>query len=152
MLGLADPPPFRIDRLLGELGGNAADTPDARRRFRDFVEDARPSTPSVAHAIRSDQRVVGDEAFVRQVHTLAVESHHREHPARDWNLWRPTLPQLFSRHRPDTLPETVRTACVIHGYKLREIALALGVHYSTVSRLLRRAESRSSAPGGQVLQ
>jgi len=143
MLGLADAPPFlRLDRLLGELGGAAADKSDAQRRFRDLVEETMPSTPSVAHAIRSDQRVVGDDAFVRQIHPLAVESHRREHPTRDWSLWRPPLQQLFARHRRDTLPETVKTACVVHGYKLREIALALGVHYSTVSRLLRRAESR----------
>ena len=55
------------------------------------------------------------------------------------NPVRPRLKNLF-RDRP---ADAILVAYRDHGYRLKEIAQHLGVHYATVSRRLTKLESRS---------
>lgn len=118
-----------VDWLLAQFG---KDPVRGRERYRSFVregghEAGRVSSPSRLYAATND--------FVRQVapqveETVAIVRAERE-PIRT------ALADLFAKEAARALLLAYRE----HGYRLREIADHLGVHPSTVSRRLRRAEA-----------
>jgi len=114
----------------------------ATRHYRDFVRDGvgQPSIWQDVHA----QAVLGEPAFVEQLrgHLRGAEA-VKEIPRRQRYLGRPTLRTLFagelSRARRDAL---IVRAVERHGYSQKEVADAVGLHYSTVSRLANRETAR----------
>ncbi|GIX48065.1 MAG: hypothetical protein KatS3mg131_2276 [Candidatus Tectimicrobiota bacterium] len=58
--------------------------------------------------------------------------------------WRP----LFAS-ASGTKAQLMYTAHVEYGYTLREIAAHLGVHYTTVSKLVRKVEQERQEEGGR---
>jgi DNA-directed RNA polymerase specialized sigma24 family protein len=83
---------------------------------------------------RLGQIYLGDKAFIRRRRPRRRSS--SEVPRRQREPIRCSLQELL-RERSDT---AVALAYREHGYSLREIALELGVHYSTVSRRLKTEE------------
>lgn len=127
MVGLEPPGLLAVDLVL-ELFGETHTI--AREQLRAFVEDASElgeSPPSGA--------VAGSDAFVHTVATgLRVSP---EVPRRDWQMLRPSLGGLLLTHSRD---EAIALAYRHYGYRMHEIADALGCHYATVSRRLRAFE------------
>lgn len=63
----------------------------------------------------------------------------KEVPRRERLTARPTLAKLLSKAaNKETRNERIHDALRVHGYTLREVGDAVGLHYSTVSRIAKR--------------
>lgn len=109
----------------------------ARRGYRAFVAAGLGREPWAE--VRA-QTYLGGEAFLRDLTEppRPVEEVPRAH----WNPIRAPLADLFRAHGREAIELAYRE----HGYRLREIAEHLGVHYATVSRRLRQLERARLAP------
>lgn len=120
--GLAAPPEwFRAENVLRML---ATSRHAAQRRYREYVGEG------VEEALRErlvGEIYLGDESFIR---TLMPDGPVEEVPRAHWQPLRPTLDELGRDG------EAILAAYRRYGYRLREIAAHLGVHPSTVSRVL----------------
>lgn len=134
MLGLAESPVWlQTDWLLGQFG----ETRDiAIASYVDFVR-AGVRSPSIWAGLRN-QVFLGDEEFVRRTQALAgqldvaeIPSAQRRPPGKSLDHYRATA---------DSMSKAMRAAFASGDYTMAEIARYFGVHYSTVSRAVRRGE------------
>ena len=116
-----------VDRraLLDLLG-----VPDARADDAYSALVAEPGDPLPRGAA-----VLGDPDFVERV--LQGHAPSEDLARRNWDNSRPPLTAVLDESDPQTIVRAYRG----YGYTLREIAEELGLHSSTVSRCLRRAEN-----------
>lgn len=124
--GLAQAASFlTIDALLSRF---SSERRQAQRRYVEFVEAGlgAKAAPGLIGQI-----YLGSEEFVR---SLAPNEPIPEVPRPQWQPLRPALAELCAQEHGILL------AYRRYGYRLREIALCLGVHPATVSRRLRRLE------------
>ena len=136
----ASPAWLTVDWVLSQCARQRA---AARRQYRAFVRDGvgQPSIWPGDHA----PAVLGEPAFIEQLrdHLRGAEA-VQEIPRRQRYLGRPTLQTLLggplSRARRDAL---IVRAVERHGYSQKEVADAVGLHSSTVSRLANRPTARS---------
>jgi transcriptional regulator with PAS, ATPase and Fis domain len=77
----------------------------------------------------------GDEEFIAG---LAKEDKDTEVPREQRQPLRPLLRECVKSGTPEEIGQAYRE----YRYRLREIAQHLGIHYATVSRRLKRAESQ----------
>jgi REP element-mobilizing transposase RayT len=121
-----------VDWILGQF---ATQVHTAQERYRAFVAEGR-GQPKPWDQLRG-QIYLGTEDFVAKHQPNRVI---RDIPRCQTQAQRPSLRVLFQRGR--NRDRVIHTAYRRYGYRLAEIAAHLGVHYATVSRRLRRAESR----------
>jgi putative transposase len=138
-LGAVARPPFLSTEWL--LGNFSAALAESSRRYRDFVKDGMKINESPWDKL-TGQILLGTEAFVQKVKGFLGEKDAiAEIPRIQRHVGRPQLDELFS---PDsTLPKAernrlIRLAYGKHGYTLKEISQALGIHYTTVSKVINR--------------
>jgi len=108
----------------------------ARRAYRRFVSAGRGEP--VWEKLRG-QIYYGSDAFIEQ-HVLEGSRTFREIPREQRLVSRPPIEDIFGAASEEC---AVATAYREYGYKLGEIADFLGVHYSTVSRRLKKHEEPS---------
>lgn len=129
--GLASVPQFlTVDWVLSQFGERRG---QAQRRYRDFVRDGLADRPW--EKLRG-QIYLGSEEFIERHARGGGEI--REVPRVQLRAVRPSLEGIF-RHRGT---RAIEVAYRDYGYRLREIADHLGVHYATVSRRLKRLEGQ----------
>ena len=127
--GLAAVPAFlTTDWILAQF---AQQRRTAQRKYQQFVKEGLKSRPWEE---LKGQIYLGSEEFIAE-HSSGKEQ-LTEIPRRQRRAVRPSLEQLFARGPEQAILHAYRE----HGYRLREIAEHLGVHYATVSRQLKRAE------------
>jgi putative transposase len=115
----------------GVLRAFADDYTRAQRLYKAFVEAGiGAGHPACIGGIYN-----GSTAFVDR---HAPKRRIKEVPRRQWDPVPPSLHAVFAEHDGDGIGAAYRT----YGYTLAQIADQLGVHYSTVSRRLRRLERR----------
>ncbi len=138
--GLAATPPFlMVDWLLSQFGERRA---TAQRKYRAFVAEGIGQRSPWEQV--QGQVLLGSERFVaRLAPGLQDKRQLKEIPRRQRFATRPTLRQLFGA-RP-RLGRTRRNAIICqahlkHGYSLSEIGQMVGLHYSTISRLVNSQE------------
>jgi putative transposase len=125
--GQALRPPFLTIAPL--LRGFADDYVRAQRRYAAFVLAGIgvEAPDSIANVYTGSAGFADRHAPKRPV---------REVPRRQWDPVPPSLETVFAEHDGDAIAHAYRS----YGYTLTQIAAHLGVHYSTVSRRLRRLE------------
>lgn len=129
--GDAPAPPFlSVDWLLSQFGD---DRELAQRRYRLFVRDVAPARLS---SRAWGGLYLGTKRFVRDVAPPVQDPIEISRAQRE--PFQALLSELFADEQARALVAAYRE----HGYRLREIAHHLGVHPSTASRRLRRAEAR----------
>lgn len=143
-LGQVAPPPFlTVDWVLDQFGPDRAAAQEAYRRF----VRAGTEAPSPWDSLRG-QVLLGGEAFVERLAPLLAEAAARpEVPKRQRRLARPTLAKLLSGAAAaprDVRNRQIAVAYLDHGYTLADIAGHLGLHYTTISKIVRAAETGSS--------
>ena len=110
-------------------------SPDAAQlAYRRFVSEGR--TSPIWDNLRG-QVYLGSDTFIEQ-HIPEGSRAFREIPREQRLVDRPSLRDLFASSAED---DAITTAYRRHGYRLNEIASFLGVHYSTVSRRLKKLEA-----------
>ena len=117
--------------------------PESRRRYRQFVREGMDSNESPWEKL-SGQILLGTEAFVRQAkELLRGREDSPEIPRTQRQVGRPSLEALFS---PGTATQKlernrlIRLAHGTHGYTLKAISQTLGVHYTTISKVINSEE------------
>jgi REP element-mobilizing transposase RayT len=136
-VGLTDSPTWlNTDWLLGQFGKYRA---VARRHYADFVAEG-VGLPSPWSAVRG-QVLLGSEAFVEKIRPLLDgKGELKEIPRSQRLLHRPCLTALFTeavRSDKQSRDASIRTAYCDYGYGMAEIARHAGVHYSTVSKVIK---------------
>jgi REP-associated tyrosine transposase len=116
--GLASAPKFlTTDWVLAQLGKRRA---EAQQRYREFVREGLESRP---WENLKGQIYLGSDAFIER-HSpkqLAI----KEIPRAQVRAVRPKLEKILNRNNDRGIVEAYKE----HGYRLREIAAHLGVHY-----------------------
>lgn len=119
---------------------------EAENKYREFVREG------IGVAAPWDQvkgqSLLGEDSYVRRLVKYVRQAQPvKEYPRAQRYLGRPALTQLFTgtgnlkKSRRDLL---VMAAVLEHGYTQKALADHLDLHYSTVSRLLKRLEKQSS--------
>ena len=136
-------PCLTVEWVLGQFGTKKK---AAEKRYRVFVMDGRGGR-RIWDDVRG-QSILGDEGFVnRFVDYARGYEEVKEIPKVQRYLNRPSLIEIFKtargekRRRNNGITEAVRR----FGYSQREVADYLRLHYSTVSRLIRREEDSKTS-------
>jgi len=132
MVGLAPAPVWlETDWVLAQFGHERA---WAQQRFADFVAEGI-GQPPVWDGLRH-QVFLGDDVFVERVtRALPAYARSREIPRAQRRATAPTLVEFAQRYpRREAMARAFQTGA----YTLLEIGRHFGVHYSTVSRNVRR--------------
>jgi putative transposase len=127
-----------IDWILDQF----AKTPAiARRRYAAFVAEGIGNRSPWSEL--KGQTLLGSEKFIKQMAPrLQERSSAREVPKRQRLMHRPTLAHLFADL--DTKAkrnQAMARAHLEYGYAQAEIAVALELHYASVSRIIKTVES-----------
>jgi putative transposase len=121
------------------LGNFLSSIDESRQRYLLFVKEGTGKIESPWEKL-TGQVLLGTEEFVRQAKEfLKGKEEIQEIPKYQRHVGRPTLNELFSSGK--TLPRQERNRLICqahlkHGYTLKEISQALGVHYSTISKVV----------------
>ena len=110
----------------------------ARNRYREFVHQGRGVT-SPWSALKG-QVLLGDERFIEKLApALRKQSHSTEVPKRQRLVHRPALERVLSKtqHSKMKRDAAIYEAFMKHGYTLKEIGSHLGLHYTTISKIVR---------------
>jgi putative transposase len=125
-----------VDWILGQFGSKRG---QAERSYRDFVR-AGIGGEKIWKKVKG-QSILGEEDYAeRLMEYIGGQRDIQEIPKQQRYLNRPGLDELLqNKGRKDKTKRNrlMRNAVVEHGYSQKEIADYLGLHYSTVSRLIR---------------
>ena len=136
-LGRTPAPDFlTTDWLLGQFGKRRN---VARERYRRFVQDGIDG-PSPWEALKG-QVLLGGEAFVDSLAPLLDGAAALDEvPKRQRRLTRPSLAKIFAGAdgvAKATRNRLIAAAHLEHGYTLAEVGRHLGLHYTTISKIVR---------------
>ena len=133
-----NPPEYlTTDWILGQFSKNRA---AARQRYREFVADGMVKQDQPWSKLVG-QIFMGSERFIARVQDLVDDKQEiKEIPRSQRYPGRPTLDRLFQAS-PDSNKllrnERIVKAHLDFGYTLKEIGDWLGVHYTTVSKVVK---------------
>jgi len=129
-------PCLTVGWLLGRFGANRG---QAEREYRAFVR-AGMGGERIWKKVKG-QSILGEEDYIEQLMGyIKGQRDIQEIPKQQRYLNRPGLEELFSKRAKENKVKRNKlmyNAIVEHGYTQKEIADYLGLHYSTVSRLIR---------------
>jgi REP element-mobilizing transposase RayT len=136
-LGKAALPSYlTIDWLLSHFSESL---PEARSRYRQFVHEGMTAGVQPWEKLIG-QIFLGTEGFIDQVReAICTKREISEIPRVQRHVGRPPLTELLSDATCMTKQERNRLICFAYnsyGYTLKEIAQAVGVHYTTVSKVI----------------
>lgn len=140
-LGRAPAPAgLSADWLLGQFAKTKA---VARQRYQAFVQ-AGVGQPSPWKDLKG-QVLLGSETFVEKIRPLLQATDILvEIPKRQRRLHRPGLQKLLAElDSKETRDRAMASAYLEHGYTLTEIGRVVGLHYATVSRIIKAREEMS---------
>lgn len=135
------PAGLTIDWLLSQFAKSRA---VSRKRYAAFVEEGIGGKKPWSEL--KGQVLLGSEQFVEKM-TPLLEEHAaaREVPKEQRLLHRPALEKLFADTQTRAVRNSLIAKCYLeYGYTLTDIASALGLHYATVSRIIKLVESKMS--------
>jgi len=139
--GFTEVPEFlTVDWILGMFGTNRQ---DAQRHYREFVRVGLSKKSPWDNL--DGQVLLGSKNFVEQLKDLLQEKEGiKEIPRHQRFASRPTLEEIFAACLTKYIRnERIYEAHVKHGYSLMEISDFLGIHYSTISKIVRKMVPKS---------
>jgi putative transposase len=125
--------------LLGQFG---PDETTARRRYLDFISSGI-GLDSPWPQLQS-QLFLGKETFIEKLRDAIPEKTAvKEIPKLQRYANRPQLKEIFADWKTKKKrDEAIVTSHVTYGYEQKEIANFLGIHYTTVSHLIKRHDAK----------
>lgn len=114
--------------------------PTARRRYAAFVQAGNGLRSPWADL--KGQVLLGSEIFVKKIMPqLKASKAVGKIPKHQRRLHRPSLRKLFAKvDSRATRDQAMALAYLAHGYTLTEIGQEVGLHYATVSRIVKTSE------------
>ncbi len=112
----------------------------AKRRYRSFVQEGIHGSASWEEL--QNQVLLGEEEFVEKFKDVLEDKKQiKEIPRSQRYIGRPSLDNIFRGQKTkDQRNISIRRAHMSQGYTLKEIADYLGIHYTTVSKVMAKAE------------
>ena len=140
MVGLAPVPrALATEWMLDQFARTRA---TARRHYAKFVHDGI-GVPGPWEEVKG-QVLLGSEAFIERLTPQLQECLTREIPKRQRLVHRPSLRTLLASTDSKTARNiAMAQAYLKHGYTLSEIGRFIGLHYATISRLIKALEKTS---------
>jgi REP-associated tyrosine transposase len=133
---VASPAWLNTDWILGQL---AKTRPVAQRRYAEFVEQDG-NLPSPWSGLKR-QVLLGSDAFVAKMRPLLEDKGALKRiPLARRQARPPGLKSLFSARVRQDKPQrdaAIHRACLEYGYTMAAVARAAGIHYSTVSKIIK---------------
>jgi REP element-mobilizing transposase RayT len=122
------------------LGHFSKDKAEAERVYRKFVKEGINANSPWERL--QGQILLGEGNFIeRYKKQLHDKEQVKEIPRTQRYLHRPKLADIFSRwDNKKGRDEKIYAAHVRHGYRMNEIAAFLGMHYTTISKVINEAE------------
>jgi putative transposase len=112
---------------------------EARRLYRDFVKEGSVANETPWERL-SGQLILGTEGFIMQAKEMIGKREEIPEISRTQrHVGRPAVADIFPAETKITKQERNRLihhAYDTHGHTLKEIAQALGVHYTTISKVI----------------
>ena len=135
--GYADAPDYlETDWILSHFGKTRK---TAQRHYREFVRAGEKNGRPWDHL--RGQVYLGDDPFVMAMKNLVRKSETLEEiPRIQRYAGRPELRELFQSRGRNERDGAIVAAHVRYGYTLSEIGRQLGIHYTTVSKIIKRGE------------
>lgn len=135
--GYADAPDYlETDWILSHFGKTRK---TAQRHYREFVRAGEKNGRPWDHL--RGQVYLGDDPFVMAMKNLVRKSETLEEiPRIQRYAGRPELRELFQSRGRYERDGAIVAAHVQYGYTLSEIGRQLGIHYTTVSKIIKRGE------------
>jgi len=131
-----------VEWVLGQFGQKRV---EAQRGYRRFVL-AGTKRPSPWKELKA-QCIFGSREFIEKIKpALKDKAMIAEIPKRERFVFRPSLDQLLSEGRwksKEGRNEAIVSAHLEYGYSLSEIARHLGLHYTTISKIVRQGLSKN---------
>ncbi len=125
------------------LGNFSNSLPESRHRYRQFVKEGIGITEAPWEKL-AGQILLGTGAFIHQtIELLGGKEDVSEIPRKQRLMGRPLLDELIPSGGFLSKQErncVIRVAHLKHGYTLKEISQALGLHYTTISKVINRTE------------
>jgi len=112
----------------------------AKRRYRKFVREGIHGSASWEEL--QSQVLLGEEEFVEKFKDVLEDKKQiKEIPRSQRYIGRPSLDNIFRGNKTKAQRNTsIHNAHMSQGYTLKEIADYLGIHYTTVSKVIAKAE------------
>lgn len=126
-----------IDWILGMFNARRI---VAQRRYSEFVQEGIHRKGLWKDL--QGQVLLGEAEFIEKFKDILEDKKQvKEIPRSQRYLDRPSLEKIFRGQKTRAQRnKNINIAYLRHGYKLKEIADSLGVHYSTVSKVIKEAE------------
>ena len=138
-----------LDWVLRQFGSRAA---EAKRKYVEFIE-AGKGAESIWKKVKG-QILLGDEGFVDQFRDALKDSKRiKELPKSQRYMNRPTLEEYFrSKDLSDKRERAVaiKEAVEHYGYSQRQIADQIGLHFTSISRIMREQEQCDLSETGRL--
>ncbi len=131
-----------VEWILAQFGQKRV---EAQRAYRRFVLVGKKK-PSPWEELKA-QCILGSRKFIEKIKpALKDKSMLTEIPKRERFVFRPSLDQLLSEGKwknKEGRNEAIVSAHLEYGYSLSEIARDLGLHYTTISKLVKQGLSEN---------
>lgn len=142
--GMEKPYPcLTIDWVLGQFSTRKG---TAEKKYREFVEAGKGEV-AIWKKVRGGS-ILGEDEFVETLMDyIKGQRDIREIPKSQRYINRPGLKKIFSKevvNKKSKRDEKIREATERHGYSQKEVADYLGLHYSTISRLVNEDYKKTS--------
>jgi len=129
-----------MDWILGQFDGRRS---EAQQKYRRFIL-AGIGEPSLWEKLKT-QPILGTEEFIEKIRpALEDGSMLKEIPKRERFVFRASLEQLLGNQDGETRQErneAILSAHLEYGYSLSEIARHVGLHYTTISKIVKEGLS-----------
>jgi putative transposase len=144
--GLKKTPEYlTVDWLLGVFG-NDRKTP--QKQYRNFVKEGINRKSPLGEL--QGQILLGEDSFVEKFKDLLGNKEAiKEIPRQQRYAGRPSLKKIFassSSGRKKGRDEGIYNAHINYGYTLKEIADYLGIHYTTISKSIKKISFKNDIP------
>lgn len=136
--GLENPHPcLSVDWILGQFGTKRR---EAEAKYKEYVE-AGIRERGIWKEVRG-QSILGEEAFVKRlIRYIRGHKDIKEIPKSMRHIGRPGLREVLKgidiKDKHQRSPKIIK-AVIEHGYSQKEVADYLGIHYSTLSRIVNK--------------
>ncbi|NIS09475.1 MAG: addiction module toxin RelE [Candidatus Dadabacteria bacterium] len=134
--GTVDSPEFlHVDWIHSQF---AKRTKNAQDKYRDYIKGAKKADNPL-DSVRG-QILLGDEQFIEQMTLMLIKGRNKEDvPKWQRHIKRPALEVIFKGIETKSAKQRnkkVKEAHGKHGYTLKDIGQYLGLHYTSISRII----------------
>ncbi|RII00700.1 addiction module toxin RelE [candidate division NPL-UPA2 bacterium Unc8] len=138
-IGYKGIPCLTTDWILSQFGNEKK---AASRQYQEFVYSGIKAESPLK--VVKGQLFLGQDNFMDKMKSLiAGKEKLKEIPREQRYITRPPLKEIFDYKDKESKDQAMYEACLQYGYTLKDIAEYIDVHYTTVSRVIKKIEGEN---------